>query len=272
MFSELIFKGVVRNRKDNGRKKGGLKVHMLIDEMKGFAQFIKITSANINDVLFLHDLIVEPFSMLVFDKAYNSYKLFARWTAQKVWFVTRMKENALYRVVSVSRKARARSTAGVLSEETIELTYKEEGLKLLELRRIGYQDEKGRKYTFITNNFDITAQQVADIYKRRWQIELLFKKMKQNFQLRYFYGESENAIRIQVWCTLIAQLLLTILHGKTKTKKAFSNVACIVRQHLLSYVNIEELLKNAKRYYDKLRKHIDYSNSLFPNYGGLGFG
>jgi IS4 transposase len=110
----------------------------------------------------------------------------------------------------------------------------------------------------------ITAQNIADIYKQRWQIELLFKKMKQNFQLHCFYGESENAICIQIWCTLIAQLLLTVLQRKTETKKAFSTIASLVRQHLLSYLNLEELLKNYKRFYDKYRKTIDYSNSLFP--------
>jgi IS4 transposase len=74
-------------------------------------------------------------------------------------------------------------------------------------------------YVFITNNTEFTAHDIADMYKQRWQIELLFKKMKQNFQLHCFYGESENAMRIQIWCTLIAQLLLTVLQRKTETKK-----------------------------------------------------
>jgi hypothetical protein len=85
--------------------------------------------------------------------------------------------------------------------------------------------------------------------------------------LHCFYGESENAIRIQIWCTLIAQLLLTVLQGKTKTKKAFSTIACLVRQHLLSYLNLEELLINSKRFYYKYRKTVDYSDSLFPMTG-----
>ena len=131
-----------------------------------------------------------------------------------------------------------------------------------------YRDEKGREYVFLTNNFDISAQEVADIYKKRWQIELLFKKMKQNFQLHFFYGESENAILTQIWCTLIAQLLLTVLQRKTDTKKAFSTLASLVRQHLLSYLNIEEILKNSKRYYNKYGKIIDYRYSLFPELDG----
>ena len=270
LFSSLVFKGVGRNPKDGGKKKGGMKVHMLIDALQDVGKFVKVTAAKVHDSKFLNDLVLNPFSMVVFDKAYNHYKLFAKWTEIQVWFVTRMKDNALYEVVQVvSENKLKEGVAGVLKEETINLCYKEnpkdkECLRLL-LRRVTYRDEKGRTFIFITNNMVITAQDIADIYKQRWQIELLFKKMKQNFQLHCFYGESENAIRIQIWCTLIAQLLLTVLQRKTKTKKAFSTVACLVRQHLLSYLNLEELLINSKRFYDKYRKTVDYDGSLFPD-------
>ena len=269
LFSSLVFKGVGRNPKDGGKKKGGLKVHMLIDALQDVGKFVKVTAAKVHDSRFLNDLVLNPFSMLVFDKAYNHYKLFAKWTEKQIWFVTRMKDNAVYEVVQViTENTIPDGKAGVLKEENINLCYKQnpkdkEFQKLL-LRRITYRDNKGRMYVFITNNMMLTAQDIADIYKQRWQIELLFKKMKQNFQLHCFYGESENAIRIQIWCTLIAQLLLTVLQRQTETKKAFSTIACLVRQHLLSYLNLEELLKNSKRFYNKYRKTIEYSNSLFP--------
>lgn len=268
LFSSLVFKGVGRNPKDGGKKKGGLKVHMLIDALQDVGKFVKITAAKVHDSKFLNDLTLNPFSMVVFDKAYNSYKLFAKWTEDRIWFVTRMKDNAVYEVVEiVSENAIPEGKFGVLKEEKVNLCYKDKELVKLLLRRITYRDDKGRIYVFITNNMVLTAQDIADIYKQRWQIELLFKKMKQNFQLHCFYGESENAIRIQIWCTLIAQLLLTVLQRKTKTKKAFSTIACLVRQHLLSYLNLEELLINSKRFYDKYRKTVDYSNSLFPMTG-----
>jgi len=269
LFSSLVFKGVGRNPKDGGKKKGGLKVHMLIDALQDVGKFVKITAAKVHDSKFLNDLVLNPFSMVVFDKAYNHYKLFAKWTESQIWFVTRMKDNAVYEVVkTVSENKIPEGKAGVLKEEKVNLCYKLKQkdkvfLKLL-LRRITYQDDKGRIYVFITNNMELTAQDIADIYKQRWQIELLFKKMKQNFQLHCFYGESENAICIQIWCTLIAQLLLTVLQRKTETQKAFSTIACLVRQHLLSYLNLEELLKNSKRFYEKYSKTVDYSNSLFP--------
>ena len=269
LFSSLVFKGVGRNTKGVGKKKGGIKVHMLIDAFQDVGKFVKVTAAKVHDSKFLNDLTLNPFSMVVFGKAYNHYKLFAKWTEKQIWFVTRMKDNAVYEVVQIIHETVIpEGKAGVLKEEKINPCYKESAkskdVKTLLLRRITYRDDKGRLYVFITNNMALTDQDIADIYKQRWQIELLFKKMKQNFQLHCFYGESENAIRLQIWCTLIAQLLLTVLQRKTKTKKAFSTVACIVRQHLLSYLNLEELLLNSKRFYDKYHRYVDYSDSLFP--------
>lgn len=163
--------------------------------------------------------------MLVFDKAYNYYNQFARWTEDEIYFVTRQKSNAVYEVITkVSSRRGKKNTARVTREEE----------RTLPLRRICYQDEKNRKYVFLSNNMEISADEIALIYKKRWGIELLFKKMKQNFQLHYFYGENENAIRTQVWCTLIAQLLLTVLQQKAKVKKAFSTIATMVRIHLVS--------------------------------------
>jgi IS4 transposase len=131
----------------------------------------------------------------------------------------------------------------VTREQWIEVSYKtDKEEKILVLRKVCYQDQWNRKYVFISNNLDITAEEIAFIYRKRWGIELLFKKMKQNFQLHYFYGETENAIWTQVWCTLIAQLLLTVLQQKAKVKKAFSTVATMVRIHLVSMLDVYELL------------------------------
>ncbi len=191
LFSSLVFKGVGRNPQNGGKKKGGLKVHMLIDALQDVAKFVKITAAKVHDSKFLNDLTLNPYSMVVFDKAYNHYKLFAKWTENKIWFVTRMKDNAVYEVVQIIHETVIpEGKAGVLKEEKINLCYKEspksKEVKTLLLRRITYRDDKGRLYVFITNNMVLTDQDIADIYKQRWQIELLFKKMKQNFQLHCF--------------------------------------------------------------------------------------
>lgn len=137
-------------------------------------------------------------------------------------------------------------------------------MQTLKLRRISYQDAQNRQYVFICNNFIITAKEIALIYKKRLGIELLFKKMKQNFQLHYFYGENENAIRTQVWCTLIAQLLLTVLQKKAKVSKAFSTVAIMVRIHLVSMLDVYEMLRNVKRTWAKQTPDNTQSLSLFP--------
>ncbi len=121
----------------------------------------------------------------------------------------------------------------------------------IRLRKVCYQDEQNRYFEFLTNNFDITAEEVAFLYKKRWGIELLFKKMKQNFQLHYFYGENVNAIYTQVWCTLIAQLLLTVTQKMAQAKKAFSVVASLIRIHLISMLDVFELLRSTRRAYSQ---------------------
>jgi hypothetical protein len=262
LFSDIL-KGVGRNPKGDGKKKGGLKVHMLIDAVQSVGRFIKITAAKVHDQKFLMSLELISHSMIVFDKAYNYYHQFALWSSQQVFFVTRLKRNAVYTVIEVNRKHyRKRGQAKVLGDELIELEYQPEDeagrrqmkiTRQLRLRKVCYQDEQNRYYEFLTNSFDITAEEVAFLYKKRWGIELLFKKMKQNFQLHYFYGENENAIRTQVWCTLIAQLLLTVIQKIAQTKKAFSVVASLVRMHLISMLDVSELLRSSNRGYQNAR-------------------
>jgi len=260
LFSNIL-KGVGRNPKGDGKKKGGLKVHMLIDAVQSVGRFIKITAAKVHDTQFLKSLELISHSMVVFDKAYNYYHQFAVWTQNQVYFVSRLKTNAVYTVIEVKRSHyRKKGIAKVLSDEIIELEYYPEDeagkkqtkiINKLRLRKVCYQDERNRYYEFLTNNFDIEAEEVAFLYKKRWGIEILFKKMKQNFQLHYFYGENENAIYTQVWCTLIAQLLLTVTQKIAQAKKAFSVVASLVRIHLISLLDVNELLRSTKRSYSR---------------------
>ena len=232
---------------------------MLIDAVQSVGRFIKITEAKVHDKNFLRSLELVSHSMLVFDRAYNYYHQFALWTQNQVFFVTRLKKNAVYTLVEIKRTHyRKKGQAKVLSDEIIELEYHPENskgkrnlkvTKIIRLRKVCYQDELNRYYEFLTNNFKITAEEVAFLYKKRWGIELLFKKMKQNFQLHFFYGESINAIYTQVWCTLIAQLLLTVVQKMSQVKKAFSVVAALVRIHLVSMLDVFELLRSTARGY-----------------------
>jgi hypothetical protein len=276
LFSDIL-KGVGRNPQGDGKKKGGLKVHMLIDAVQSVGRFIKITEAKSHDKNFLKSLELISHSMLVFDKAYNYYHQFAIWTQRQVFFVTRLKKNAVYTVIETKRTHyRKKGQAKVLRDEIIQLEYHPEDengkrdtktTRKVLLRRVCYQDEQNRYYEFLTNNFDITAEEVAFLYKKRWGIELLFKKMKQNFQLHYFYGENINAIYTQVWCTLIAQLLLTVIQKISQAKKAFSVVAALVRMHLISMLDVYELLRNTARGYNK-KLELPPGGQLLLNFQG----
>ena len=132
---------------------------------------------------------------------------------------------------------------------------------LFRSRLVYYKDEQGRKYKFITNNWDITPEEVALIYKYRWSIELTFKKLKQNFQLHFFYSDTENGIKTQIWCTLIAHLLFTVLMVKSKSEKAFSTIAALIRIHLISHLDIIWVITEARRGYHKQIKTKNKSPS-----------
>ncbi|MFV7236032.1 IS4 family transposase [Flavobacterium sp. ZB4R12] len=255
LFSQIM-KGVGRNPKGEGKKKGGLKVHMLIDAHSDTPTFVKISEAKSHDKNFIQYLNLPAHSMIVFDRAYNHYLQFAKFTQKYINFVCRLKKNAVYEVVQeLFCQTQTDTGFGVLKEEHIHLKYTDEKQeKNLCLRKVTYRDNKGRIYEFITNNFEISNDEVALVYKIRWQIELLFKKLKQNFQLHYFYSETENGIKTQIWITLIAQLLLMVLKTKSETKKAFSTVAALIRIHLISNLEVLWVIENSRRTYTKRQK------------------
>lgn len=263
LFSELL-RGVGRNRLDGGRKKGGIKVHAMLDAFSGVTEFVRMTEAREHDRKFLYHLKLVANSWLVFDKAYNVYHQFAKWTTQKVWFVTRMKGNADFHVTKVLvDKTRKKNVKGVLKEQYITVGVKQNGKEVerLKLKRITFKTDEGKVYVFITNNFTLPASQIATIYKNRWMIELLFKQIKQNFPLRYFWGESPNAVKMQVYCVLIAQLLMVVIRKKAATKKSFSNMITVIRLHLTSYVGLMEFIKDT---YKAWRKTHDASIAFSP--------
>ena len=185
-------KGVGRNRKDDGKKKGGLKVHMLTDVHADTAVFATISEAKMHDRKFLSHLNPSKGSMPVFDKAYNFYRQFADWTQEGVNFVCRLKDNVKARVQeTLFEKTLSKDESDVYKVDHIHLDYKcGKKTRTLCLPLVYYRDEKGRNYKFITNNWEITPEEVALIYKYRWTIELMFKKLKQNFQLHFFLTSS----------------------------------------------------------------------------------
>jgi hypothetical protein len=253
LFSEIL-RGVGRNPQDGSKKKGGIKVHAMMDAFSGVTEFVRMTEAREHDRKFLYHLKLAPNSWLVFDKAYTVYHQFAKWTEQKIWFVTRMKDNADYHVTKVLiDKTKKKNATGVLKEQYITVGVKQNGLVVqrLKLRRITFKTKEGKIYVFVTNNFMLPPSQIATIYKNRWMIELLFKQIKQNFPLRYFWGNSTNAIKTQVYCVLIAQLLMVVIRKKAATKKSFANMITVIRLHLMSYVGLLEFIKDSYKAWRK---------------------
>lgn len=253
LFSEIL-QGVGRNRLDGARKKGGIKVHALMDAFSGVTEFLRITPAREHDRKFLHHLELPANSWIVFDKAYNTYHQFAKWTIQKIWFVSRMKDNADFHVTKVLvDKTRKQNAIGVIKEQYITVAVKTNGIvkQRLKLRRIIYKSKERKIYVYVTNDFTLPASKIATIYKNRWMIELLFKQIKQNFPLRYFWGASENAIKMQVYCVLIAQLLMVVIRKKAATKKSFANMITVIRLHLMSYVELLEFIKDTYKAWRK---------------------
>jgi len=270
LFSDIM-KGVGRNPKNEGKKKGGCKVHMLTDIHADSPQFVKISEAKMHDKNFLQYLNLSAGSMVVFDKAYNYYLQFAKWTLAGVNFVCRLKDNAKYEVqgTPLFEKELGKGEFGVYNVEHIHINYSEtveinvEGKKKIKkikqkktlcLRLVFYKDEQGRKFKFITNNWEITNEEVALIYKCRWSIETTFKNLKQNFQLTYFYSETENGIKTQIWCTLIAYLLLLVIQTNSESQKALSTVAALIRMHLISHLDLKWVVTEGRRTYHKHSK------------------
>jgi hypothetical protein len=247
-----LFKAILKTSgrySANGKKKGGIKKNTVIEASSMMPYFIQFDAAADHDQLIYKHLTLPSGSYIVFDKGYNNYRQFAVFSAAGISFITRQKENAVY-TSAIECLHGARSPTAILKEEVILQTYKDENNteQTLRLRRIAWWDaDKERAFEFITNDFELEAITIAQLYKYRWQIELFFKKLKQNFPLQYFVGDNQNAIEIQIWCALIALLLLSTIHNRQKSKMAFSVFVSIIRLHLFNYIDIKSLVDHYRK-------------------------
>jgi hypothetical protein len=241
-----IFECVGRNS-SNGKRKGGIKSHQKLDMQAGIPVKVYHSHAREHDSLFIqHHDVVNKGEVALFDKAYNNYALFDKWNSQDTYFVTRLKNNAKERFIKEYDLLEATPNE-VLRDAQIALAYKDEQGEQQEaiLRLVSYyHKEKNKVYYFLTNLFDLPAEQRALLYKKRWEVELLFKKIKQNFPLQYFYGDNKNAIQIQIWCSLIALLLITFMKRQLTKPWAFSNLVSLLQKHLFSYVKFTDFFNN----------------------------
>ena len=237
LFSNLIFKGVGRHPK-TGKKKGGIKVHAVIHANEGVPCDVEFTSAATNDSFMLVPSRFSEKEITAMDRAYINYEKFEELTVRNVVYVTKMKKNLKYELLfdfmemAPEGKMEYREQVVVFSKgETRHIA-----------RIVTYVDiKKGKNpklVSLLTNDFDMRPETIVEIYRRRWQIESLFKQIKQNFPLRYFYGESANAIKIQIWVTLIANLLVSLLQSSLERRWSFSGLATMLRISLMYYLNI----------------------------------
>jgi len=241
-----IFECVGRNP-SNGKRKGGVKSHQKLDMQAGIPVKVYHSDAREHDSLFIqHQDVARKGEVLLFDKAYNNYALFDKWNKEDIYFVTRLKNNAKETFIKEFDLLKA-TPDEVLRDAKIALEYKDENgvINQVQLRLVSYyHKEKNKVYYFLTNLFDLPAEQIALLYKKRWEIELLFKKIKQNFPLQYFYGENKNAIQIQIWCTLIALLLISVMKKKLTRAWSFSNLVSLLQKHLFTYVEFTAFFNN----------------------------
>ena len=249
LFSDIL-KGVGRTPL-NGKKKGGIKMHTMINAMEDVPCLVKFSSAATHDHTFLKELELKKGSFVVFDKGYVDYKQYSKWSIEQVYFVTRQKDNAAYKSLD-EFDILDEVDNGVLKDEIISL---EKGYKTeFKLRRVAYWHEPHQKvYEFITNNFELAPDKIAAIYKNRWQIETMFKRLKQNFPLKYFLGDNQNAIEIQIWVSLIIQLIMLVIQRTAQRKWAYSNMISIIRYHLMSYIDLFKFLKNPDAQWEQVR-------------------
>lgn len=243
-----LFKEILENagrRSINGKKKGGIKVHMAVRAHEDVPFFIDLTKASQADVSFLKKLQLPEQSTVVMDKGYNNFSKYNEWTQNKINWVSRCKSNTIIELVKECEVSETQRQAGILSDQWIIMGFKNKVIQRVPCRLVKFYDaDLDRTFLFITNNKKWKAEKVAAIYKRRWQIEILFKRLKQNMPLQYFLGDNENAIKIQIFCSLIADLLLKIALLGVKRKWAFSNITCLIRLHLMNYTSLRKFLEN----------------------------
>lgn len=229
----------------NGKKKGGAKAHMLIDAKNDLPVFVAITEAKENDLTFFNKLQIPDHATLVMDKAYIKHQQFLDWDKRGIKWVTRAKKDAYIQLLQANVVSEISRKAGVLQDHIILLgrPSNRKNTPVIKARWIEYHDRiKDRVFQFISNNLECEPQTIADLYKRRWQIELLFKRLKRSYPLKYFLGDTPNAIKIQIWTALICDLLVKIVQKQVTRAKgkacAYANIAAMIRHHLMSYLKL----------------------------------
>lgn len=230
----------------DGKRKGGAKAHVLLNAAQDVPSLIRLSDSARNDMIFMADIKLPAGSVLVFDRGYGHFARWQQWTDKKINWVTRSDDRHVFEVLEDNVVDDQQRQKGICSDQRILLGRGTQKTTLrIKVRRITYQDPTtGKCLSFVTNNHRFKASTVADLYRDRWQIELFFKRFKQHNQLRYFLGDTENAIKIQLWCAFITDLLIKIVKDQLKRKWSFANLAGLIKHHLMNYLHLIKFLND----------------------------
>lgn len=227
---------------DFRRTKGGVKAHVLLDHDDYMPSYVHLTEARVHDVTIARGLKIPAGSIVVMDRGYVDYSLFAEWDRQGIFFVTRLKDGAVYEVFetfNVPHRGNVRSDQGI----TLSSPRGEQACPETVFRRIvAWDSVNEREIVLLTNMPSLAASTIAAIYKDRWEVELFFKCLKQNLKVKTFVGTTENALRIQIWTALIALLLIKWAHHLSRAAWSVSNLASMLRLNLFTYRDFIEWL------------------------------
>jgi len=220
--------------------KGGVKVHVQLDLKTAIPEFIQITSASIHEVNILDNITFQPDSFYVLDRGYTAFDKLYNIHKAKAFFIIRAKDNLNFsRVTSAKSKKRT----GVLCDQTIRLNgfYAKQDFPI-RMRRIKFYDaENDRVLVFLSNNFELTATEIAQLYKHRWKIELFFKWIKQHLKIKSFWGRSENAVKIQIWIAIAVYVLVAIAKKKYHLKQSLYEILQVISICIFDKVYMHEL-------------------------------
>jgi Transposase DDE domain/Domain of unknown function (DUF4372) len=225
------------------QRKSAVKMHTLLDLHGNIPTFIRITSGATHDVNILDEIVPEAGAFYVMDRAYIDFQRLFVFTLSSAFFVVRTKSNVLLQ----RRYSHAvDKNTGVLSDQTVFLSSLQSAMAYPDaLRKVSYRDEERNKHLqFLTNNFTLPAQTIADIYKQRWQVELFFKWIKQHLRIKAFYGTSENAVKTQIWIAVSIYVLVAILRKRLQLETSLYQILQILSVTLFEKTPILQALQN----------------------------
>jgi len=218
------------------KTKGAIKLHTGLDADGYLPAFMNMTEGTTHEIQWARSLQLSPGSCVIFDRGFTDYTWYQKLTDSKVFFVTRLKKNAVFELFA---KRRGRKSVNIRQDQTIQLKNMPSPLRLI----ASIDQETGKEYHFLTNAFDLKAATIAEMYKERWKIELFFKWIKQNLKVKTFLGTSPNAVLTQLWIALCVYLLLAFLKFRSRLGQSLMQILRLLQLNLFERRNLIELFK-----------------------------